>query len=146
MMRFDWALLGFLGCTAIVGSAVADQPVKFVKEWRGKFLQREDEPLMKEVPKGRYIADEKAWAKLWKAWRGKEALPKVDFEKQLVLVGAAECARNGIRGNFRLTDKGDLRGGFAATELAGPGFVYMIGVIDREGIMTINGGRIEKGQ
>lgn len=69
------------------------QPVKFVKQWKGKFVQRTDEPLMSEAPKSGYLANEKAWAKLWKAWRGKEELPKVDFEKQLVLVGVAGLCR-----------------------------------------------------
>ncbi len=147
MIRLTWAMLPalvvFLGLAASAVQA-EDQPVKFVKEWIGKFPKRTDEPLMKEAPKSGYIADAKAWAKLWKAWRGKDALPKVDFAKQLVLVGTAGCAANRIGARFRLTDKGDLQGGFIATEIGGPGFVYMIAVIDRAGVKSVNGKSLEK--
>jgi len=121
-----------------------DKPVKPVKEWTGKFKDKADEALMKEAPKSGYIANEKAWGVLWKAWRGKEELPKVDFDKELVLVGAAGCAANRIGATFKLDDKGDLNGGFSATEIGGPGFVYMIVVVDRSGVKTFNGKAIIK--
>jgi hypothetical protein len=132
------ALLVLAGLTAPAVRADV-KPVKPVQEWQGKFLKKEEEPLMKETPASGYLANQKAWARLWKAWRGKEELPKIDFSKQLVLVGAAPCAANRIGANFTVDDKGDLRGGFFATEIGGPGFVYLIVVVDRNGIKTWNG-------
>ncbi len=121
----------------------ADKPVKPVKEWVGKFLTNEELPLMKEAPATGYITDDKAWGKLWKAWRNKEELPKVDFEKQLVLVGTVPCARNSLGANFKLDDNGDLKGWFLGTAIAGPGFAYQIVVVDRSGIKTYNGKAIK---
>jgi len=140
------AILSMLVLASVAPSAVQadEKPVKPVKEWKGKFLNKEEEPLMKEAPKSGCLTDKKAWSKLWKAWRGKEKLPKIDFEKQLVLVGAADCAANKIEAAFKLDDKGDLKGFFITTEIGGPGFVYMIVVIDRSGIKTYNGKPIKK--
>jgi len=68
----------------------------------------------------------------------------VDFTKQLVLVGTAACAANRIQANFSLDDKGDLNGGFVATEIGGPGFVYMILVVNRAHVKSFNGKAMEK--
>ncbi len=149
MSRLIWCPLAILPVLALVGpvpsaAPAGEKPVKAVKEWKGKFLAKEDEPLMKEAPKSGYLTDQKSWGKLWKAWRGKEELPRLDFEKQLVLVGAAECGRNTIGADFKLDDKGDLKGGFMATEIGGPGFVYVIVVVDRSDIKTYNGKAIKK--
>src|SRR5262245_7012838 len=132
-----------------------DRSVKRVREW----MHREavqvgaaprpgqvpgTDPLLKEAPKTGYVANEKAWAKLWKAWRGKEELPKVDFEKQLVLVRAVPGAMNMIDLDLKLSEKGELKGDFKATEIGGPGFAYLIVVIDRAGIKSYNGKIIDK--
>ena len=103
-----------------------------------------DEPLMKEKPASGYIANEKSWAKLWKAWRGNEEVPKVDFDKQLVLVGTVKCARNGMNVRYKLDDKGNLEVTVMQTDIAGPGFNYQIVVVDRNGVKTINGAKIKK--
>ncbi|MEI7731855.1 MAG: hypothetical protein WCO56_19945 [Verrucomicrobiota bacterium] len=99
---------------------------------------------MKEVPARGYITNAKAWAKLWKAWRGQEELPPIDFQKQLVLVGATACAGNQISPGFTLDAKGDLKGGFMSTMMAGPGFAYAIAVINRAAVKTYNGQPIAK--
>src|SRR5262249_16315051 len=98
-----------------------------VMVWSGSFL---DEKLRAEAPRD-CITDEKVWRKLCAAWGLKK---KVDFEKQLVVVGTAGCAKNRIGHQFRLDEKGDLNGNFIATNIACPGFVYMILVFDRAGI------------
>jgi hypothetical protein len=137
-------------CTAIFAGAhvsrlsADDKPVKPTKEWNGSFPKKEDEPLAKAAPASGYIADEKSWTKLWKAWREKEEAPKIDFDKQLVLVGTTECAANKMGASFKLDDKGDLKGGFISTQIAGPGFAYMIVVVDRTDVKTYNGAAIKK--
>jgi hypothetical protein len=117
-----------------------DKSIKPIKEWKSAFLEVKDEPLMKEAPKSGYIADAEAWTKLWKAWRFEKEQPVIDFKKQVVLVSVADGAVNRwLRTGLKLTDKGDLRSDAPATEIAGPGFIYLIQVVDREGIRTING-------
>jgi hypothetical protein len=120
------------------------KPVKPVKQWEGRFPAKEDEALRAEAPARGYLTNQQAWSKLWRAWRGQEDLPQVEFEKQLVLVGTAECARNRVQAEFSLDDKGDLKGGFLQTLIGGPGFAYLIVVVDRAGVKTYNGKAIEK--
>jgi hypothetical protein len=117
--------------------------VKPVKEWTGKLPRKEDEPLMREVPPSGIITNQTAWAKLCKAWRAEEKLPEVNFEKQMVLVGVAQCASNTISAKLKLTADGNLNGGFGATEIGGPGFVYLMVVVDRTGIKSYQGVPIE---
>jgi RNA polymerase sigma factor (sigma-70 family) len=124
-------------------SGSVNKPVTVGQKWTGSFPKSEDEPLMKETPAHSYIADEKTWAKLWKAWRGNEELPKVDFDKQLVIVGTVKCAKNGMNLNTKLDDNGNLEVSVFQTDIAGPGFRYQIVVVDRTGVKTVNGAEIK---
>ncbi len=115
----------------------ADKEIEPVKTWSGSSLKEEG---IKEAPKSGVITDAEAWAKLWKAWKFEEKLPEVDFKKQIVLVTTAGCAANKWSGpQIKLTEKGDLRPQVAATEIGGPGFIYLIQIVDREGVKTIHG-------
>lgn len=118
----------------------ADKEVKPVLEVGGFFRDNNDLPKMKAIPAGGVLADEKSFTKLWTSWKGETApRPKVDFPKQFVYVVATECAANRIGGGFALTDKGDLKPQQFFTEIAGPGFVYKLYVLDREGVKSVNG-------
>ena len=66
--------------------------MELVRQWHGAFRRPQDEALIKEAPASGYIANPEAWAKLWKAWRGQQAIPDVDFGKQFVLVCTTACA------------------------------------------------------
>ena len=149
MSRVIWCSLVVLSLLALTGlrpsgTSADDTPVKLVKEWKAKFSNEQDEPLMKEAPKSGYITSEKAWAKLWKAWRDKEKLPKIDFEKQVVFVAVVSGRDNNIKMEFSLSEKGDLDDGFMSTTIDSPGFSYMIAVIDRANIKTYRGKAFEK--
>jgi hypothetical protein len=134
--------LGVLGLSVLQGAEA--KPLKTEKEWDGTFPDNADLQLIQEAPRGGHVANAQDFAKLWKAWRGKEELPKVDFDKELVFACAAPCHRNKITAEFRLDDKGDLSARFSATEIGGPGFVYKIVTVKREGVKTINGKEIAK--
>ena len=41
-------------------------------------------------------------------------------------------------------NRGDLKGGFIATGIGGPGFIYLIVAIDRAGIKSYSGKPIKK--
>ena len=115
-----------------------DKPIKADKDWNGTFSDIADFPLMKEAPGGGYITNPDDLARLWKAWRGKEAPPNVDFTKELVFVHTA-LGPNVITMEFQLDDRGNLTTRFVATERGGLGFVYKVVTLKREGIKTING-------
>jgi hypothetical protein len=145
--RLFFPLLTLILCTSITLPALSAEgkEIKPVKEWKGSFPDEKDEPLMKVAPgNGSYIANQKDWEKLWKAWRPKEELPKIDFDKQIVFVVSGQCADNQITGTFQLTGQGDLLFGHEVTDRAGPGFVYRIWVVDLDGVKTIGGKPIDK--
>lgn len=96
---------------------------------------------MEEAPRSGRINDEMTWRRLWSAWCGETELPKVDFEKQLILVGVSRCAQNWIRHEFIVDEKGNLKGGFERTLLDCPGFAYVIIVIDRPDVRASEGDR-----
>jgi len=149
MARVMWCSIAMLS-VAVLASATPlevqpdEKPINRIKEWKGSFLKQEEEPLIKEAPKSGYVIDQKAWSKLWKAWRGKQELPKIDFENQLVLVGTWECGANTMELALKLDDEGNLKGDVGGSKLEGPGFVYMMVLIERSGVKTYNGKLIKK--
>ena len=60
--------------------------VKVEKVWGGEIKLK----LRQQAPPNGLVVDEKAWAKLWRAYRGNDELPKIDFDKQMILVGVVE--------------------------------------------------------
>lgn len=61
----------------------AGEFVRPAQTWNGQF---NDAELLKAKPASNIITSQVEFAKLWKAWRGKEEVPKVDFRKQFVAV------------------------------------------------------------
>jgi hypothetical protein len=120
------------------------------KSWKG---ERGTEEL-KALPGGGCIDQPAAWKKLWRAWRGKEELPEIDFEQELVVV----AARKGIRSIYPLlTKEGDLLIGVAAESddsnvvghtraprVADESFGYHIGVVNRAGVKSVGGKLLAK--
>ena len=51
--------------------------------WKGVIR---DDSLRGLAPKIGYAADQQTWTKVWRAWRPKEGLPKVDFTNEIVLI------------------------------------------------------------
>lgn len=144
MNRHSWSSLAtaVLGLTlaAFPGPAGAEETptaVKIVKTWEGE-VRRE---LRKEAPQKSYIVNNDAWAKLWKAYRGEETLPKVDFDKEMILV-AVNTDPNQIEIHAAVDDRGDMKITYASTLV---GFIrpetcaYQFALIKRDGIQTIRG-------
>src|SRR5262245_4076437 len=115
----------------------AQSPVRLEKTWNGEV----NIELRQEAPEDGYIANKAKWEALWKAYRGGEELPKVDFAKELVLV-AVNRDPNRISIQAKLDDKGDLTVMHISTKM---GFVnpkackYEFAVVSRDGIKSING-------
>ncbi len=95
--------------------------------------------LRGKAPANHVIADQQSWAELWKAWRGDEPVPEVDFRTEIVIVytcygpnymqvwlerdgsGNVKCVRSTVTG------------------LAGPSFGYVMLRVNRAGIKSVEG-------
>jgi hypothetical protein len=127
--------VGFLSSS---GLQAEDKILKPAKEWQGKLPEKKDEWSIKHAPKS--VTEEKDWADLWQKWKFAKELPKIDFDKQVVLVDVAPGAGNSFQmARVVLTENGDLRPSVTCTKIAGPGFIYLIRVVDRAGVKTIRG-------
>jgi hypothetical protein len=107
------------------------KPVKITMEWKGSVA---DATLMKGAPD--VIASTEALDKLWKDWKLEGKPPKVDFSKEIVLVGTTVGSRLNL--SAKLDDKGDLQVLGLATSDLGQGFRYVLASVPREGIKTVN--------
>src|SRR5215208_1322479 len=65
------------------GASPAQVKVPLKRTWSGNNLPLD---VQAAAPPGLYVADQAGWERLWRAWRGEEARPKVDFGRELVLV------------------------------------------------------------
>ncbi len=119
------------------GAMAQRKPVKLNKEWAGSV---EDEKLAKEAPA--VITNAKDLEKVWKAWKIADKMPEIDFTKEIVIVSTTVGSR--LRLSAVLDDKGDLRILGLATRDLRPGFRYVIGTINKEGIKTIEGKELPK--
>jgi hypothetical protein len=114
----------------------ADEPKK---EWSGSL---DDEALQKEAPADGFIADAKAFAKLWKAWKLGDKVPDVDFKKNLAVVATTVGSKLNV--TTKLGDNGDLKVLALATRDLRPGFRYQIVLVPRDGVKTVNGKELPK--
>jgi hypothetical protein len=132
------ALVCTVGFLSSSGLQAEDKIVKPVKEWQGKFPEKKDEWRMRYSQKS--VTEENAWADLWREWKFEKDLPKINFNKQVVLVDVAPGAGSSFQmATAVLTENGDLRPSVVSTKIAGPGFIYLIRVVDRTGVKTIRG-------
>lgn len=104
--------------------------------WSGSV---EDEALMKLAPENGAIVTANQFQAICKAW--KLDAPKVDFGKDLVVVGVTRGSR--INGKPTLKD-GDLKALFISTRDLRPGFRYLMVAHPREGVKTVNGQPLPK--
>ena|ERR1043166_3660642 len=123
---------------ALADAAAQDgKKVEIKEKWNGSV---EDE----KAPKPECITSAKGLAEVWKAWKAAGDVPKVDFDKNLVVAVYSSGSKLNIAG-AKLDDKGNLEViGFGTRDL-GPGFRYVLGVVSREGIKTVNKKEIPKG-
>jgi hypothetical protein len=120
-----------LACLFAAELRAQPKAVKLTNKWMGSV---DDVALKKGVPE--VITNEKAFEKVWKAWKVGAKLPKVDFTKEIVLVGTTSGSRLNL--SARLDDKGDLQIiGFGTADF-GPGFRYVLGTVPRAGVKTVN--------
>lgn len=122
-------------------ATAAEEPKKEPKATVDLFGSVEDEALKKDAPESGVVVSQKGWEKLAKAWGIKDA-PKVNFEKELLVVATSVGSRLNVNG--KVNDKGDLAViGFGTRDIR-PGFRYAIKSVSREGVKTVNGKDLPK--
>ena len=131
ILVFVGGLLMTWASAAEPDAAKPEEPVT----WNGVLR---DDSQRELAPKEGYIADQETWAKVWRAWKPKAELPKVDFPKEIVLVTTVP-GPNRTMGRPMKDDEGNVTFRVASTKMGGPGFGYMLVKISSEGVKTING-------
>lgn len=140
---FRSLLVAALAAVVFVPFAVAaEEPKKEpAKATVDLFGSVEDEALKKEMPESGVIVSQKGWEKVAKAWGIKDA-PKVNFEKELLVVATSVGSRLNVNG--KVDAKGDLMViGFGTRDLR-PGFRYAIKSVSKEGVKTVGGKPLPK--
>jgi len=111
--------------------------VKPLQQWSGSV---DDLALLKGAPE--VILSAAELEKLWQAWHVPGPVPKVDFAENLVLVLTTRGSV--LRFGATLDDQGNLQVLGLATRDLRPGFRYVIAVVSREGVKTVNGKTVLK--
>jgi hypothetical protein len=108
------------------------KPVQSSKQWSGSV---DDLSLRKAAPE--FILSAQELEKLWQTWKVAGPVPQVDFAKHLVVVDTTQGSR--LRLGATLDGKGNLQVLSMATRDLRPGFRYVIAVVSRAGVKTVNG-------
>jgi hypothetical protein len=119
-------------------------PVPLEKTWDGEISLK----VLRQAHRDSYITGKKAWEKLWRAFRGKEKVPEIDFEKSLVLLAVSSGPQR-VSIQPTLDKKGDLTARILSTSVGytGPKTAgYQFALIRRDRIKTIHGKPIAKGE
>ncbi|MEJ2673248.1 MAG: hypothetical protein P8168_13820 [Deltaproteobacteria bacterium] len=112
--------------------AAGKEPVKPLQQWSGAVA---DLSLRKAAPQ--VILTEKSLENLWQVWQVPGSVPEVDFSRALVVVQTTRGSK--LRLAATLEENGNLQVLGLATRDLRPGFRYVIAVLSRKGVKTING-------
>ena len=111
-------------------AAAQKKKVEITKKWSGSV---DDEKAMKPD----VIVSAKGLEAVWKAWKAEGETPKVDFAKDIVVAVYSVGSKLNMAG-ATLDEKGDLTVlGFGTRDLR-PGFRYVLGVVNRDGVKSVN--------
>jgi len=104
--------------------------VEVMKTWSGSI---DDD----KADKPECIVTAKKLEEVWKAWKVAGEVPKVDFTKDMVVAVYSSGSKLSIA-SARLDDKGNLEVLGLGTRDFRPGFRYVLGIVSKEGVKTIN--------
>ena len=130
-----FALAAVLGTAAVGQDSQALSPTR---SWAGRVADAGKEGLLKEAPTTGFVVEPKEFEKLWRAWRGDEMPPRVDFTREVVFVHTAK-GPNMLKVTYTVDAAGDLKAMAASTLVAGPGFGYVIDVLPKAAFKTFRG-------
>lgn len=123
-------VVGCLSAVIVPPAAAQKKKVDITKKWSGSV---EDEKAIKPE----CITSAKGLEAVWKAWKIPGDVPKVDFTKDIVVAVYSVGSKLNLAG-ATLDDKGNLTVlGFGTRDIRA-GFRYVLGVVSREGVKTVN--------
>ncbi|MSQ97573.1 MAG: hypothetical protein EXR98_23890 [Gemmataceae bacterium] len=123
-------LVGCVFATVAPQASAQEKKVEITKKWNGSV---DDEKLMKPD----CITSAKGLEAVWKAWNAKGDVPTVDFGKNIIVAVYSPGSKLDISG-INLDAKGNLTVvGFGTRDFR-PGFRYVLGVVSREGVKTVD--------
>jgi hypothetical protein len=108
------------------------KPITPIRELKGSVA---DENLMKGAPT--VITSAEGLKKVWDAWKLEDKMPQVDFGKEIVVVTTTRGSRLNLR--LMLDDKENLQVLGLATRDLRPGFRYVMAIVSRDGVKTVDG-------
>ncbi len=126
--------MGLLACVAVTAYA-GDKEVPLSSVLKGEIPNPEP---AKDAPA--FLADAKAYDKLWKQRGLQHKRPDVDFRKEIVLVGTTVGSEIDLVA--KLDRKGNLKVVAMATSDFRPGLRYVFATVPRAGVKTVNGKRL----
>lgn len=136
----------FMGCILLAATILAGlfaseasaqkKKLEVTMKWNGSVA---DDKLMKPD----CVTTAEGFEKIWKAWKVAGDLPKVDFTKNIV-VGVYSAGSVLNLSAATLDEKGNLQVlGFGTRDFR-PGFRYVLGVVSKDGVKTVNGKELPK--
>jgi hypothetical protein len=124
-------LVGFVLAAVAPPQAVAQKKkVEITKKWSGSV---EDE----KATQPECITSAKGLEAVWKAWKIAGDVPKVDFTKDMVVAVYSVGSKLNMAG-ANLDGKGNLEVLGLGTRDIRAGFRYVLGVVSRDGVKTVN--------
>jgi hypothetical protein len=123
-------LVGCVFAVVVPEAAAQKKKVEIGMKWSGSV---EDEKAIKPE----CITSAKGLEAVWKAWKIEGDLPKVDFTKDIVVAVYSPGSKLEL-GGATLDDNGNLTAFGKGTMDLRPGFRYVLGVVSREGVKTVN--------
>jgi hypothetical protein len=123
-------LAGFAFAAVAPHAAAQKKKVEITKKWSGSV---EDEKAIKPE----FITSAKGLEAVWKAWKIEGDVPKVDFTKDIVVAVYSVGSKLNMAG-ANLDNNGNLTVLGLGTRDIRPGFRYVLGVVSREGVKTVN--------
>jgi|GEM_PF-2502924 len=136
-MLFRWiapAVLAMLMVVSLPLQAFSGgwKPVESSRQWRGSV---DDLSRLKAAPE--FILSAGEFEALWKAWKVPGPVPEVDFSRDLVAVLTTQGSK--LRFSATRDGRGNVKVWGLATRDLRPGFRYVMAVLSRKGVTTING-------
>ena len=117
--------------------------VPIQQSWDGIIQNRN---LIKESPPEAFVVEAESWAKMWKAWRGKEKLPAIEFDQQIALILTVPGPNKISAPELLIDSAGNVKVPLpVSTLLPDDGRIgYKIVLINRAGVKSVNGKAIMK--
>lgn len=111
------------------------EEIRPITSWSGKTT---DETHKNAKPENGIITDQASWKTLWNKWHPGQALPRIDFANDIVLVDVVSGPNRMSAGRLILSE-GDVAFHSLSTRMGGPGFGHLCVQISRKGIKSVNG-------